>query len=120
MSYNNDNDPFWGLKARRRTARMQPLFRQIASHIGRFDTCPLPKCRRAKKCLGCHKPEEIGTSYWKQYPPCIADDDAKEAFKRGLKDMIAKQDAAMRARGEDVEAYNKWAFEQPDLFDDPI
>jgi hypothetical protein len=115
----DDDDRYWGLKARRRVARIQPTFRMIATTIGRFRTCSLPKCRRAKRCLGCHGPDVLGTSYFYQYPPCIADMEAKSALVRGFRDFNAKQDAAMRARGVDVEAWKKSLYDQPDPFDDP-
>jgi hypothetical protein len=119
MAYNKDDDHFWGLRARRYKARVQPTLRSGATHIGNFKTCKLPKCRRSKQCLGCYPTDEIGTTYWKGFPPCITDDAGRMELKRGLGELAEMGKAEMRARGEDVEAWMKSLYEGPDPFDDP-
>lgn len=119
MTYNNDDCPTWGIRARRRKARMQPTLRTFATYIGNFKTCKLPKCRRARQCLGCHPADEIGTTHWKSFPPCVDSDEKQAALVRGSKALVEEGRRALRADGVDMEEWYRTLYDGPDPFDDP-
>ncbi len=71
------------LRERRMIRRMQPFLRGAATVAGLHATCALPKCRRARQCLGCHPVDEIGSSHFKNFPPCVIDDATQAAVNEG-------------------------------------
>src|SRR5690606_38431614 len=90
------------MRERRFVRRMQPSLRAIATFIGAFAACSLPRCRRAKQCLGCHPAEEIGSSHWKNFPPCISDDAKQAAFNAGTLRLAALEEQEALAAGYDA------------------
>lgn len=59
-------------RSRRMLRRAQPYLRDAATEAGLFSGCHLPRCRRAKACLGRHPDPEIGSTHYKNFPPCVS------------------------------------------------
>jgi hypothetical protein len=70
-------------KTRRMIQRTQPELRDAATLAGHHLVCRLPKCRRAKRCTGCHPLAEIGTTHYKTFPPCVHDDATQASLLKG-------------------------------------
>lgn len=115
------------IRLRRVTRRLQPLFRDAATHAGHFRTCRLSKCRRAKRCVGCHPADEIGTTHYKQFPPCVVDDATQTAVNHATEELFDLERQEFLARGYSPEQLDRWseadsrAMEESDDWpDDPL
>ena len=84
--------------------RMQSTLREGATEAGLHLTCPLPRCRRAKRCIGSHPFDEIGTTHRKTFPPCVADDRKQGLMLAGADRVQARIDATLLAAGWDAAA----------------
>ncbi len=84
---------------RRIYRRMQPHLRDGATVAGLFSDCRLPRCRRARECLGRHPDAEIGSSRYKSFPPCITSPDLHRALVDSLTRMADAGDEEMRDEG---------------------
>lgn len=106
--------------------RLQPLYRSVATEAGLHSTCSLPRCRRARRCAGCHPFEEIGSTRFKHLPPCIDDDPTLALIVRTMDDRIRAENARRRARGMSdadiarADEENAVAFERDDRPTDPL
>lgn len=106
------------LRERRMIRRMQPFLRGAATVAGLHATCALPKCRRARQCLGCHPVDEIGSSHFKNFPPCVIDDATQAAVNEGSErfgDMMRQE--ALDA-GYSAEQIDQWEQEEDDDLED--
>jgi hypothetical protein len=84
---------------RRMYRRMQPHLRDGATVAGLFSGCRLSRCRRARACLGRHPDAEIGSSPYKNFPPCITSPDLHRALVDSLTQMVDAGDEEMRDEG---------------------
>jgi len=89
-----------------------PLYQASATHGGFFETCRLPRCRRARRCSGWHRDGASGPAvFHPTLPPCVTDDaafrDLKQAFEdfcRCLREEFRPLDGADEAQdGDDAE-----------------
>ena len=71
--------------------RLQPDLRAGATQAGHHRTCRLPKCRRAKRCTGCHPADEIGTTHFKTSPPCVYSDATHASLLDGWRTVVDLQ-----------------------------
>ena len=57
-----------------------------ASEARFFDTCPLPRCRRARRCSGCRRSGSGSAAKAdpKSHPPCILTDEDVQRLRTGL------------------------------------
>ncbi len=57
-----------------------------ASEARLFDTCPLPRCRRARRCSGCRRSGSGSAAVAdpKSHPPCILTDEDAQRLHAGL------------------------------------
>lgn len=97
----DDIDP-WALREeedRQFIIGHQPAFREAATRIGNFRHCALPKCKRAKKCLGCHPEDEINIRDFKRFPPCVDDNSRHWALVQSLREMDREEYSALLAAG---------------------
>ena len=112
---------------RRFARRLQPLLRDAATHVGHFRTCHLPKCRRAKRCLGCHPADEIATTHYKKFPPCVHDDATQTAVNCATLELADLARRQLLAYGYSPEEVDRWSEEDTqameeneDWPDDPL
>lgn len=89
---------------RRMIRRMQSTLREGATEAGLHLTCPLPRCRRAKRCIGSHPFDEIGTTHRKTFPPCVADDRKQALMLAGADRVQARIRERLFAEGWDAAA----------------
>ena len=89
---------------RRMIRRMQSTLREGATEAGLHLTCPLPRCRRAKRCIGSHPFDEIGTTHRKTFPPCVENDRKQGLMLAGADRVQARIDATLLAAGWDAAA----------------
>jgi hypothetical protein len=75
---------------RARLIEHQPGLRLAATLLENFRACPLPKCRRAKRCLGWHPPETYGDNFYNRFPPCISDADGQSRLMGFVRDYVAR------------------------------
>ncbi|MDX3926974.1 MAG: hypothetical protein QHC90_14365 [Shinella sp.] len=112
MGNNKENLSEEEFKERRYLRRLLPAQQDMATLIGNFSTCRLPRCRRAKRCLGSHPPDEIGSTRWKRFPPCISDEDKFHDFAQGTEHAVREWDRRMLAAGYDAASLKKEVDEQ--------
>jgi len=108
----------WGSRYRPETLRMirrmQSTLRDGATEAGLHLACPLPRCRRAKRCVGSHPFDEIGTTHRKTFPPCVADDRKQGLMLAGAERVQARIDATLLAAGWDAAAIEALRDEESD------
>lgn len=117
MSYGQEL--FKDKRHQRRTQRLQPYFREAATFAGLHLACRLPKCRRAKRCTGCWPVEEIATTHYKQFPPCVMDDATQSAINCAARELEERQRREWLAAGYSQEDLDRWEEEAEALDDDP-
>lgn len=112
---------------RRFMQRMQPELRDAATEAGHHRTCRLPNCRRAKRCAGCHHADEIATTHYKTFPPCVHDNATQASLLDGwsrLGDLQWQQWLAAGYTAEELERLGdertRAMEESDDWPDDPI
>jgi hypothetical protein len=83
---------------------IQPDLRRHATAVGHFRTCRLPKCRRARQCMGRRPIEEIEPLHGSIFPPCV-DCEAKRApLVRNIDREREEIRATLLAHGIDPDA----------------
>ncbi|KNY16824.1 hypothetical protein AKG11_10830 [Shinella sp. SUS2] len=97
---------------RRHIRRLQPELREAATQAGHHRTCRLPKCRRAKRCTGCHPADEIATTHYKTFPPCVHDDAAQARLLAGWRVLCDRDERAWLAAGHTLEALDRLGDER--------
>lgn len=97
---------------RRHIRRLQPELRDAATEAGHHRTCRLPKCRRAKRCTGCHPADEIATTHFKVFPPCVHDDATQASLLAGWRALCDREKEAWLAAGNAPETLERLAEEQ--------
>jgi hypothetical protein len=97
---------------RRHIRRLQPELRKAATEAGHHRTCRLPQCRRAKRCTGCHPADEIATTHFKTFPPCVHDDATQASLLAGWNALCAREEQAWRAAGYAPETLDRLAEER--------
>ncbi|MDO9417076.1 hypothetical protein [Pararhizobium sp.] len=114
-------------RRRRMLRRVQPQLRKAATEVGLFTGCTLPKCRRAKQCLGRHPDEIIGGGDFKRFPPCVRSQELHHALIRGLQQVEERTERALLAKGYSPEEIDRMAKdnhraldEDEDWPDDPL
>ncbi|MCO6186304.1 hypothetical protein [Rhizobium sp. L1K21] len=78
----------------------QRVFRFFTTALENYTFCHLPKCRRARACLGEHAPETYGENYYNRFPPCIRN----EAGRQRMIDEMDRYEAQVLAEDPDAEA----------------
>lgn len=96
---------------RRYIRRMQPDLRAGATQAGHYRTCRLPKCRRAKRCTGCHPADEIATTHFKRFPPCVYSDAMQASLLRGWRTLAEMEWQRWLAKGYTQEELERLADE---------
>ncbi len=86
-------------RQRRKFRRLQPRLRDAATVAGLFSECRFSRCRRAKECLGRHPDAEIGSSLYKNFPPCVINFQLHKALADGLNRMVEAGEEALRSEG---------------------
>ena len=99
-------------KERRLFRRMQPDLREAATEAGHHRTCRLPICRRAKRCAGCHPVDEIATTFYKKFPPCVHDDATQASLLRGWSRLCDREEQQWLAAGYTAEELERLADER--------
>ncbi len=102
----------------RLTWRLQPLFREAATFAGLHLDCRLPKCRRAKCCTGCWPREEIATTHYKQFPPCVTNDATQSAINCAARELAERERQELLAAGYTQEDLDRWDEEAERLDDE--
>ena len=97
---------------RRHIRRVQPELRAAATEAGHHRTCRLPKCRRAKRCTGCYPANEIATTFFKTFPPCVRDDATQASLLAGWEVLCERYEQAMLAAGHTPEALDRLGEER--------
>lgn len=79
--------------------QVQPVLRHTATSLGNFRKCALPKCRRARKCLGCHPLVQIGADHWSKFPPCVHTNEAQGVLMAENRRIMLEMQSDMERQG---------------------
>lgn len=96
----------------REAQRLQPLFREAATVAGLHLACRLPQCRRARRCTGCWPADEIATTHYKKFPPCVVSNDTQSALNCATRELEERQRQELLAAGYTQEDFDRWADEE--------
>lgn len=96
-------------RSRRMLRRAQPYLRDAATEAGLFSGCHLPRCRRAKACLGRHPDPEIGSTHYKNFPPCVSNHALQQKMIAGLKRNEERNRQQALGRGMSPEEFERQA-----------
>ena len=99
-------------KLQREARRLQPFFREAATFAGLHLACRLPKCRRAKRCTGCWPAEEIATTHYKKFPPCVMSNETQSALNHATRVLGERQRQDYLAAGYTQEDFDRWEAEE--------
>lgn len=56
---------------RRFVYNAQFFLRLFTTSLKNYTFCHLPKCRRARACMGEHAPETYSDNFYNRFPPCV-------------------------------------------------
>ncbi|MEJ6781798.1 hypothetical protein [Aminobacter sp. Piv2-1] len=76
------------------------LFQLLAGHLGFHRKCPLPGCRRLRKCVGRRAENDWSFAFKPLIPPCVPlDPKVVEAMRAEIRAEVSRVNAAAKARG---------------------